>query len=72
MIFKIALFIFILFLIYLLFFKKSREQQVHQNTKIKPEKEEIMVECPTCKVFVSKKEAILSNGRYYCSKECLQ
>lgn len=72
MIFKIALFIFILFLIYLIFFKKGREQQVHQNVKTKKDNEEIMVECPTCKVFVSKKEAILSNGRYYCSKECLE
>ena len=30
-----------------------------------------MVECPTCKTYVSKKEAIVSNGKFYCSKECL-
>ncbi len=71
MIFKILLFLLALFLVYLLFFKKSREQQVKQNDKNTPE-EDIMVECPTCKVFVSKKEAILSNGRYFCSKECLK
>lgn len=72
MIFKILAFIFILFLIYLLFFKKGRETQIKQNDKSKSELEDIMVECPTCKTFVSKDEAILSNGRYFCSKECLK
>lgn len=71
MIFKILLFLLALFLVYLVFFKKSREQQVKQNDNSKTD-EDIMVECPTCKVFVSKKEAILSNGRYFCSKECLK
>jgi len=71
MILKILLFLLALFAVYLIFFKKSREQQVKQNDKNKEEMD-IMVECPTCKVFVSKKEAILSNGRYFCSKECLK
>ena len=31
-----------------------------------------MVECSTCKVYVAVNEAILSNGKYYCSKECLR
>ena len=31
-----------------------------------------MVECSTCKVYVEINEAILSNGKYYCSKECLR
>lgn len=58
----------VLFLIYILFFKKNRENSVkREDDKI----EDIMVECPTCKTYVSKKEAILSNGQYYCSKECL-
>lgn len=58
----------VLFLIYILFFKKNRENSVkREDDKI----EDIMVECPTCKIYVSKKEAILSNGQYYCSKECL-
>ncbi len=58
----------VLFLIYIVLFKKDREK----NVKKKDEKiEDIMVECPTCSTFVSKKEAILSNGHYYCSKDCL-
>jgi uncharacterized protein len=31
-----------------------------------------MMECPTCKTYVSQKEALLSNGKFYCSKECLE
>ena len=30
-----------------------------------------MVECPRCSTYVSKEEGILSNGKYFCSKECL-
>ena len=59
----------VLFLVYILLFKKDREKNV---TKKEDEKiEDVMVECPTCNTFVSKKEAILSNGRYFCSKDCL-
>lgn len=72
MIFKIALFVLALVGIYFLFFKKSREKEVNNKTKNKLENEEIMIECPTCKMFVSKKESILSNAQYYCSKECLR
>lgn len=72
MIFKIALFVLALVGIYFLFFKKSREKEVSSERKKQLENEEIMVECPTCKLFVSKKEAILSNGKYFCSKECLR
>lgn len=71
MIFKVLFFLGAIFLVYLIFFKKSREKQVKNNAKNKLENEEIMVECPTCRVFVSKKEGILSNGKYFCSKECL-
>ena len=35
-------------------------------------KDNDMVECSTCKVYVEVNEAILSNGKYYCSKECLR
>ncbi|MFA6788852.1 MAG: PP0621 family protein [Arcobacteraceae bacterium] len=72
MIFKIALFVLALVGIYFLFFKKSREKEVNTTRKKQLENEEIMVECPTCKVFVSKKESILNNAQYYCSKECLR
>ena len=31
-----------------------------------------LVECPTCSVFISKDEAVLSGGKYFCSKECIK
>ena len=65
MILKVLAVILIIFLIYILLFKKNREKEI--NEKITDE----MVECPTCKTYVSQKEAILSNGKFYCSKECL-
>ncbi len=32
--------------------------------------EETLVECEKCHTFVSSKEAIIKDGKYYCSKEC--
>lgn len=58
----------VLFLVYIVLFKKDREKDVKKDEE---KIEDIMVECPTCNTFVSKKEAILSNAQYYCSKDCL-
>jgi uncharacterized protein len=69
MIFKVLAVLVVIFLIYILLFKKNREKDIvrKKNEKIEDE----MMECPTCKTYVSQKEAILSNGKFYCSKECL-
>jgi len=72
LIFKILAIVAVLFLVYLVFFKKSREETISKNKKKDEKIEDIMVECPTCKTFVSKEEGILSNGKFYCSKECLK
>ena len=69
MILKIIAVIIIAFLVYTLFFKRNREKEMFKkNEKITDE----MMECPTCKTYVSQKEALLSNGKFYCSKECLE
>lgn len=71
MILKAIFIIALLFLIYIYFFKKNREKDI--QTKKKDEKIiDEMVECPSCKTYVSQKEALLSNGKFYCSKECLE
>jgi uncharacterized protein len=61
---------------YIVFFKKNREADIKNNGKDSNNDtqkiSDTMVECPTCKVFVSKNEAILSNGKYFCSSECLK
>ncbi len=70
MLLKIVAVIVIVFLIYILFFKKNREKEI--NSKKNENIIDEMIECSTCKVYVSQKEAILSNGKFYCSKECLE
>ncbi|MDM5271353.1 PP0621 family protein [Sulfurovum sp. zt1-1] len=32
--------------------------------------EDTLVECETCNTFVTLKESIIINGKYYCSQEC--
>jgi len=73
MVFKILAIIVVLVLVYMVFFKKNREQDIakkddHDHDQIT----DTLVECPTCGTYVSKDEAILSNGKYYCSKGCLK
>ncbi|TLD95461.1 hypothetical protein LS71_008105 [Helicobacter jaachi] len=40
--------------------------------KDKHDDAQTMYQCAHCGVYVSAKEAFLSNGAYFCSKECLQ
>lgn len=73
MIFKILTIIVVLFLVYIVFFKKNREDVISKNAKKASEKnEDILEECPKCKTFIAKDEAILHNGKYFCSNECLK
>lgn len=64
--FKIVLFIVIIYLCYVVFVKKR--QKITDN---KPEKVENMIECKKCSTFVSIDDAIVKDGEYFCSKECL-
>jgi uncharacterized protein len=65
---KIILLLLAIFVIYLLFFKNKRVDGVKKNDKLISDE---MVECPTCSTFVAQSEAIVSNGKFFCSKECL-
>lgn len=69
MIFKVLAIAAVLFLVYMIFFKKSRVQNKKESDQ--EQITDTLVECPKCGTYVSKDEAILSNGKYYCSKECL-
>lgn len=55
----------IAFVIWFFFFRKQIGKDSKSNAV------DSMVECKTCKTFVSQSESILSNGSYFCSKECL-
>jgi len=70
MIFKILAVLAVLFLVYLLFFKKNREQEIKKKKDESISDE--MTECSTCGTFVSKDEAILSNAKFFCSQECVK
>lgn len=72
MLLKIIAIIVVLFLVYLIFFKKGREKEVGQKDKATEKITDEMVECPSCGTYVSQDEAILSNGKFFCSKECLE
>ncbi|PHS41831.1 MAG: hypothetical protein COB07_01975 [Sulfurovum sp.] len=32
--------------------------------------EDTLVECTTCHTYVTVKESLIVNGKYYCSQEC--
>ena len=67
MIIKLLLLAVVLYVIYFMLFKKTK----NISSDIQ-EDEELMIECPTCSTYISKKEAIISQGKYYCSKECIR
>ncbi len=66
MIIKYLIFALVIWILYIIFFKTSKKE--------KKEKKNIdgdtMVECSNCSVFVSQSEAIIKDGKFYCSKEC--
>ena len=48
------------------FFIKQKPLPNQSNKK----DEDVLVECDKCGTYVSTKDAIIKNGKYYCSKEC--
>lgn len=68
MLLKVLLTVVLGFFVYLIFFKKSRNPNIKKDDKLISDE---MIECPSCKTFVSQKESIVSNGKFYCSKDCL-
>lgn len=71
MLFKILILAAIIFGVYY-FFIKAKPVENKKSKKSKKEPEDIMVECQKCGTYVSNKEAIIKNGKYYCSKECAE
>ena len=69
MLLKFLAFVAVLALVYLVFFKKNREKDINDKYD---QITDTLVECPTCGTFVAKDDAILSNGKYFCSKGCLK
>ncbi|MDQ7068903.1 MAG: PP0621 family protein [Sulfurimonas sp.] len=54
-------------------FIKKKPTSVEQATSKKDDiKASDMVECEVCGVYIEVSESILSNAKYYCSKECIE
>ena len=61
--------------VYFVFIKKSTPlKQANEDEAPKRNKEEVdeMVQCAKCGIYVELDEAIVSNGKYFCSQECLK
>jgi uncharacterized protein len=71
MILKLLLIAAVIWVVYIMFFKNKSLKQNETKTKTKKPQANDMVECASCGVYVEVSEAILSNGKYYCSRECL-
>lgn len=58
-------------LVYFIYIKKkplAGENQKKKNDKLS---EDDMVECKECGTYISLNEALLKEGQYFCSDECL-
>lgn len=64
---KILIFVAIIATIYVLFFRKKGAQNDVQD---EPSFE--MVECASCKTFISKDEAIKKGNKYFCDIKCVE
>jgi uncharacterized protein len=74
MIYKILLLIAVIAAVYFFFFKTkpvAKKKKKPEQTEAKKLEGDETVECVTCGTYVALDDAIISNGKYYCSKECL-
>jgi len=72
---KLLVIVLVIGAIWYLFFRKPAKKTTENGTNNSSKKEDkkledIMVECAKCGTFVSNKEAIIKDGRYFCSKAC--
>ena len=74
MILKLLLVGAVIYIVYVLFFKKKTIQTSNANKTNRADTKQQaneMVQCATCGVYCELDEAILSASTYYCSPECL-
>jgi uncharacterized protein len=63
--FKLLFFAGAIVAVYFLFFKKKNIS--HTSNEPDP-----MIACTKCGTYVDAKEALISQGKYYCCQECLK
>ena len=64
MIIKLLMLGAVLYAVYFIFFKKPN------MLKDKYKDSDTVIECAECGVYISTKEAIMKDGKQFCSKEC--
>jgi uncharacterized protein len=74
---KYLLVIGVIAIIYFIFIKKKTvlghsKQESGNDTANNKVQSNDMVQCSTCKIYCELGDALLSNNKYYCSKECLE
>ncbi len=65
---KFLLFVGFLGAVYFIFFKKKSLSPPSADTSV----EEAMIPCVKCGTYVQGKESFMRDGKYYCSRECLE
>lgn len=68
MILKLLIFAAVVLLIYKFFGGKL--PTIGKTPYEKKLDEDTLVECEKCQTYVTVKESIIVNGKYYCSQEC--
>ena len=71
MLLKVLLVVGVIAVIYFLFVKKPAVASKPKRGDAAPD-DDTMVPCETCGVFVSVKEAFMRDGKYFCSKQCME
>ena len=75
MLLKILLTAGLIYIAYVAFFKKPTLKSPSDKKKPKEDKKEAiqeLVECAQCGTYISQEETILSMGKSFCSKECVE
>jgi uncharacterized protein len=70
MILKLLLIIAVITTVYYIFFKKKPIKKSPTSRETQAEASD-MVECANCGIYSQLNDSILSNGKYYCSSECV-
>jgi uncharacterized protein len=65
---KVLLLAALIAAVYFIFFKKKSLTPPSSDQGM----EEAMIPCDKCGTFVQAREAFMRDGKYYCSRECME
>lgn len=66
---KLLLLIGVITAVYYVFFAKKKSLTAPKNDT---SMDEAMIPCATCETYIQAKEALMSGGKYYCCRECME